>query len=323
MTNDEILKALKACAEPTRLRLLALLQRGDLSVGECVDILDQSQPRLSHHLKSLAQAGLIDRLPEGSWIFYRLSDAPAAANLQTAILSSLDLTQPPYADDRSALEQVRARRAASAARYFSAIAEDWDHLRALHFPSDAIERALLDLAGPRRFSKHIDLGTGTGRMLCLFAPQVSEAEGLDLSHHMLTVARANLARDGISHASVRQGDVCATPFEPQSADLMTIHQVLHFLSEPAAVLREAARLLRPGGQLLIVDFAPHSLDFLREKQGHRRLGIRDSDMQAWCRDLGLSCAPVRRFEPPAGLDQGLCVLIWSITRPALSQERAA
>ncbi|MEO1642918.1 MAG: metalloregulator ArsR/SmtB family transcription factor, partial [Pseudomonadota bacterium] len=280
--NETLLQALKATGEATRLRILALLSHGDLAVGELVDILGQSQPRLSHHLKTLTQAGVITRLPEGSWVFYRLSREEPVQSLLSTLLDTLDTSLPPYANDAAALKKVRHSRTATADSYFASVADDWDRIRSLHFPTDALEAALLDSASPGPFQKHIDLGTGTGRMINLFAARTRDAEGLDISHHMLTVARANLAASGRTSASVRQGDVTATPFDNNSADLVTIHQVLHFLDDPSAVITEAARILKPGGQLLIVDFAPHTLDFLRDKQGHRRLGIRESDMTDWC-----------------------------------------
>jgi ArsR family transcriptional regulator len=321
--NDLLTKALKASGEPTRLRILALLHQGDLSVGELVDILGQSQPRLSHHLKTLTQAGLVERLPEGSWVYYRTARHGQASRLLATIFNCLDTASEPFAADRIALTKVRGTRAQSAEAYFSSIADDWDNIRSLHFPTAAIETALLDITNKGPFEKQIDLGTGTGRMLTLFAPRVKDAEGLDISHHMLTVARANLARSGVAHARVRQGDVTATPFEDATADLVTIHQVLHFMDDPSAVIHEACRLLKPGGELVIIDFATHELDFLREKQGHKRLGIRNADMEAWCADAGLTVSPPHRIDPPETLEQGLSVLIWKAIRPSSIKDAVA
>lgn len=322
-TPDQLVDALKAAGEPTRLRILALLQRGDLAVGELVQILDQSQPRLSHHLKTLTMAGLVERLPEGSWVFYRAQSKGWARRVLEAVFAELDLDASPFADDVEALQQVRQTRAHSAEAYFSEIAEDWDRLRALYYPEAAIEQAILDQVKNERFERIVDLGTGTGRMLSLLAPFAAEAEGLDLSHNMLTVARANLNRGEIRNARVRQGDVTATPFESASADLVIVHQVLHYLEQPEDLVAEAARILTPGGRLLVVDFAPHDLDFLRETQGHRRLGIREEDMADWAGQAGLALQAPQKFDPPASLDQGLSVLIWTATRPANQQEAAA
>ena len=320
---DTLVDALKAAGEPTRLRILALLRRGDLAVGELVQILDQSQPRLSHHLKTLTNANLVERLPEGSWVFYRARSKNWAGRLLDSLFSELDLTAAPFHDDADALQTVRSARAQSAETYFSEIADSWDRLRALHYPESDIETAILNQINGQSFDRIVDLGTGTGRMLTLLAPHAKEAEGLDLSHHMLTVARANLNRAEVRNARVRQGDVSNTPFETNSADLVIVHQVLHYLEQPETVISEAARILRPGGQLLVVDFAPHDLEFLRETQGHRRLGVREDDMKEWADAAGLALQTPLRFDPPASLDQGLSVLIWTATRPANQQENAA
>ena len=321
--SDLLVDALKAAGEPTRLRILALLRRGDLSVGELVQILDQSQPRLSHHLKTLTNAGLVERLPEGSWVFYRAKTKGWAGRILNAVFSEIELEEDPFREDYVALIQVRQARAQSAETYFSEIAENWDRLRALHYPETEIEEALLATIEGEAFDRVVDLGTGTGRMLTLLAPFAREAEGLDLSHHMLTVARANLNRAEVRNARVRQGDATQTPFEDASADLVMVHQVLHYLEQPEDVISEASRILKPGGQLLVIDFAPHDLEFLRESQGHRRLGIREEDLTAWADAAGFALQEPQRFDPPASLDQGLSVLIWSARRPANQQEAAA
>lgn len=322
-SSDTLVDALKAAGEPTRLRILALLRQGDLAVGELVQILGQSQPRLSHHLKTLTTANLVERLPEGSWVFYRAANKGWPQRLLDSIFAEVDQTGDDYARDHAELINVRSARVSAANAYFEAVAEDWDQIRALHFPNEAIEQALLKVARPGPLHRIVDLGTGTGRMLALFAPRASEAEGLDLSHQMLTVARANLAKAGITNARVRQGDVATTPFETDSAELVIIHQLLHYIEDPATVLTEAGRILRPGGQLLIVDFAPHTLDFLRNDHGHRRLGLRQDDMQEWARAAGLSLDKPQRFDPPETLEQGISVLIWSGTLQSSKQEAAA
>lgn len=318
-----IVDALKAAGEPTRFRILALVRQGDLAVGELVQILDQSQPRLSHHLKNLTQAGLVERLPEGSWVFYRAARTGWAARILDALFQELDMTQGAFASDIEALTTVRRSRSEAASTYFSNIAQDWDLIRNQHYPTADIESALLDAAGTGPFERVIDLGTGTGRMLSLFAPLAKDAEGLDQSHQMLTVARSNLAKTGATNASVRQGDVAATPFDTASADLVIIHQVLHYMEDPASAISEASRLLRPGGKLLIVDFAPHTLDFLRSEHGHHRLGIRDQDIHAWSTAADLALEDPIRFDPPEDLEQGLAVNLWAAVRPASQQEVAA
>jgi len=305
-----LIDALKAAGEPTRMRILVLLRQGELSVGELVDILDQSQPRLSHHLKTLTQAGLVQRFPEGAWVFYRLCRSGPGRNLLEAFFSELEILHTPYEQDQAALQAVRSARAVSAEQHFAEIAESWDRLRGLHYPEDEIEQAMLDAAKDRQYHRMIDLGTGTGRMLTLFSAQTAEAEGLDFSHQMLTIARANLAEAGITHAHVRHGRVEAPPFRDASADLVILHQVLHYLDQPAEAIRQAARLLAPGGQLFIVDFAAHELEFLRETEGHSRLGFRQSDMQEWLQVSGMKINICRSFAPPEALEAGLEVNFW-------------
>ncbi len=320
---NTMVEILRAAGEPTRLRILALLRRGELAVGELVQILRQSQPRLSHHLKALANAGLVERLPEGAWVFYRLPTSECVRGLLDAFFSAMDLGAGDFARDDAQLRVIRTARSAAAEAYFGSVADTWDTVRSLHYPNEAIEAALLDAAGPGTFDHLVDIGTGTGRMLALFSPHVRRADGIDLSHQMLTVARANLARDRIDNAHVRQGEASATPFDDESADLVIVHQVLHFVDEPARVVAEAARILRPGGRLLIVDFAPHDLEFLRQAHGHRRLGVRHDAMAEWMETAGLTIAEPRRFDPPNSKQDGLAVLIWRSERPALEQEKAA
>ncbi len=324
---EDTVARLRAAGEPTRLRILALLRRGDLAVGELVQILGLSQPRLSHQLKVLANAGLVTRLPEGAWVFYRARRDGPAGELIDLVLSQADLTIGAFARDAAQLSAIEASRASAAAAYFDHVAHTWDAIRALHYPEQAIETALLESAGPGPFGQVIDIGTGTGRMLTLFAPLALRAEGLDLSHQMLTVARDNLARARVPNAAVRQGDACATPFEDASADLVIVHQVLHYIDRPAQVLREAGRILKPGGKLLIVDFAPHDLEFLRAEHGHRRLGVAEEALTDWARGTGLAPRLEHRFDPPDATRDGLSVVIWSAHKPgstpALVEEAAA
>lgn len=319
----DIIDCLRAAGEPTRLRILALVRQRDLSVGELVQVLGQSQPRLSHHLKALTAAGLVERLPEGSFVFYRAASQGTGKTFLDGLFEQLSKDEPDFVRDTERLEEVSAARAISAEAYFSGIADTWDRLRALHYPNDLIETAVMKLAGPGPFERVLDLGTGTGRMLSLFAPMAQEAEGIDLSHQMLTVARANLERQGVFEARVRQGNVTALPFEDGSADLIVIHQVLHYMDAPNRAIAEASRVLRPGGQVLIVDFAPHNLEFLRSEHGHHRLGLSHDAMSAWVSDSGLEMIKQQSFDPPADAEDGLTVNIWKAVKPANIAENAA
>lgn len=318
---DTYLDMLRACGEATRLRVLALLSRGELSVGEMVQALGQSQPRLSHHLKILAQAGIVERLPEGAWVFYRWAQSGPARRLLDHLFDELDLESPDLVEDRQQLDAIRAHRQATASAHFDELAKDWDRVRALHSPNEAIEAELLALVAGRRFESMVDIGTGTGRLLSIFAPQVGDAEGLDFSHDMLTVARAMIAREGLSHVRVRHGEAETLPYEDGSKDLVTIHQVLHFLDDPELAIAEIARILKPGGTVLMVDFAPHSLEFLRDQHGHRRLGIQPERLAQWSSDYGLELEAPRTLAAPA--ETGLTVMICRATKFVHAQDNAA
>ena len=320
---DGLLERLRAAGEPTRLRLLALLRYQDLSVGELVQVLEQSQPRLSHHLKALSEAGLAERLPEGAFVFYRAARSGSGKELLDALFNALGADVPEIEADLERLRMVMAGRAASAEAYFSSIAETWDAVRGLHYPNEAIETALLNLAGAGPFNRMIDFGTGTGRMLALFAPLAAEAEGIDFSHRMLTVARANLESANARNARVRFGNVTAVPFADASADLVIIHQVLHFLDTPADAIAEAGRVLVPGGRLLVIDFAPHDLEFLRTEHGHHRLGVRHDALASWASKAGLILEAPQSFAPPENGAPGLTVNIWRALKPASAREKAA
>ncbi len=301
---------LKAVAEPTRLRIVSLLSRGDLTVTDITEILNQSQPRVSRHLKLLLEAGLIDRYQEGSWAFFTLAETDGARDFAKSLVAAIDSTDSTIARDIERLDAVRQRRHERAADYFSANAKSWDEMRSLHAPDDAVEKALLELVGNHPFQSMLDIGTGTGRMLEVFAPLYVRATGIDLSRDMLAIARANLESSDIAHAQVRQGDIYAPPVERDSFDLVTMHQVLHFLEDPAAAIREAARALRPSGRLIVVDFAPHHLEFLRDEHAHYRLGISDEQIADWFGQCDLELEAVREIAPAKNEDGKLTVKIW-------------
>ncbi len=243
---DTAIAALKAAGEVTRLRILALLGQAELTVKDLTAILGQSQPRISRHLKLLAEAGLIDRHPEGAWVFYRLTDQGLARRFAGELLGLIDAGDPILARDREYLTAVKQEHAETAGRYFAAHAGEWDSIRALHVAEAAVEAAMTTAVGERPFESLLDLGTGTGRLLELFAPLYNRAIGIDASADMLHVARANLDRAGIANAQVRLGDIQHLPFQRNSFDLVTVHQVLHYLNDPERAIAEAARVLQAG-----------------------------------------------------------------------------
>ncbi|HMN86303.1 MAG TPA: metalloregulator ArsR/SmtB family transcription factor [Bauldia sp.] len=305
---DSMIAALKAVGEATRLRVLALLSRGELTVKDMTAILGQSQPRISRHLKLLTDAGVIERYAEGAWAFYRLSDAAAARHLVGELLRLADPADPVLSRDAERLGEIKREHADAARRYFAENAAGWDGIRALHVSEGDVEAAMLAALGARRFDSLLDLGTGTGRMLELFAPLFARAVGVDASPAMLAVARANLDRAGIANVQIRLGDIYNLPLPRDSFDVVTVHQVLHYLDDPERALAEAARVLRPGGRLLVVDFAPHDLEFLREKHAHRRLGFPQEGVRQWMEAAGL--AVDRAVDLPAGDRDKLKVTLW-------------
>ena len=295
LNMESLLVGLKSAGEPTRLRLLALLSKAELTVTELTQILGQSQPRVSRHLKLLCSAGLLDRFSEGTWAFFRLAERGEAARLGRTLIDLLPTDDDTLSRDLARLDAVKRARAEEAAAYFRAVAADWHQIRSLHVPEDQVEAAIDRLIGPDGIGEIIDIGTGTGRILELLGNRIERGLGIDLSHEMLSIARANLERAGLAHCQVRQGDMYNLPLMNGSVDLSVIHQVLHYADDPAAAIAEAARVLRPGGRLLIVDFATHDREELRTEHAHRRLGFSDQEVDDWCRRAGLTPEPAQHL----------------------------
>ena len=320
MSRPQALAGLRAAGEATRLRILALLAGGELNVKDLTQILGQSQPRISRHLKLMADAGLIKRFREGSWVFFRLADSGAEAALAQAIVESLDQTDLTLARDRARASAVQKARAEAAQAYFKTHAGEWDKIRTLHVAEKDVEAAMDEALGEGPFNLLVDLGTGTGRILELFGARASRSLGFDLNHAMLAYARMKLERAGLGHAQVRHGDLYNVPLPDGAADAVVLHQVLHFLDDPAAAVAEAARLLAPDGKLLVVDFAPHELEFLREQSAHRRLGFARDQLGRLFESAGLKLERFRELKPePAG--GKLTVSLWLGQKPAISGKK--
>lgn len=311
---EQVLAALRAAGEETRLRLLALCARADLTVSDLTRILGQSQPRISRHLKVMCESGLLTRLREGSWVFYRLAlDGPAAETARQ-IVALLPEDDPVLARDRARMTSVQDERADTAAIYFRDNAAQWDAIRSLHVDDAEVERALsrvLQTEGGGSLGDLVDVGTGTGRILTLLGPKAERAVGIDQSREMLAVARAALDAADLRNCLVRLGDMYALPLDDESADVVIIHMVLHFAERPAAAVTEAARLLRPGGRLAIVDFAPHDQEILREQHSHRRLGFARDEVADWCVQAGLTMTDTLSLP-----GKPLTVNLWLAERPA-------
>ncbi len=304
-----LLNALKAAAEPTRLRLLALCAHGELTVTELTQILGQSQPRVSRHLKLLCEAGLLERFREGIWAYYRLAERGAVAELARTLVDAIPDEDGGLTLDLERLDLIKQGRREAADRYFSENAARWHEIRGLHVPEREVEEALLSLLPESGISDLLDVGTGTGRILELFGPRIAHGLGVDASREMLAVARVNLEQAGLRHCQVRLGDMYQLALPGQSQDAVIFHQVLHYAEEPATAIAEAARVLRPGGIMLVVDFARHELEYLREQQAHRRLGFTDEEVRGWLVRAGLAPEPVRTLP-----GDPLTVCIWRAVR---------
>jgi ubiquinone/menaquinone biosynthesis C-methylase UbiE len=308
----------QALADPTRLRVVALLRAMELSVGELAQVLGQSQPRVSRHLKILADAGVLERRKEGSWVFLALA-GPGRVEPMFALIDAWadPATLALFAADSARTETIRVERAEAANRYFASHAEVWDQIRSLHVAESEVEKAIGAALPGRLLGRLVDVGTGTGRMIELFAPRAAEAIGIDRSSDMLRLARAKLEAAGIQ-SSLRQGDMYALPLADGAADSVIIHQVLHYAHSPAAAIAEAARVLSPGGTLLVVDFAAHEREELRVTDAHIRLGFEDEVMAAWFAAADLEVDHVQHLEGGE-----LTVTLWRGIKAPLRQRRAA
>jgi ArsR family transcriptional regulator len=321
LSAGQAVEVMRAAGEPSRLRILALLAREELAVLELCRVLDQSQPRVSRHLKVLADAGLVARFPDGAWVFYRLTGGGSAGELAAQVLAAIDPADEALQRDAERLSAVWAERAADAGEYFARNAARWDEIRSLYVSDADVEAAILAAAGPGPFRRLVDLGSGTGRMLTLLGPQAEAALGLDLSQQMLNLARNRVTEAGLAGCELRHGDIFSTRLPDGSADLVVVHQVLHYLADPAAAVKEAGRIVSGGGRLIIADFAPHGLEFLREQHQHRRLGFSEPEMGRWLEEAGLG--KVRVTALPPARKQGLTVKIWTAERDRERQRSAA
>ena len=301
----------RSLADPTRLRILTLLRAMELSVGELAQVLGQSQPRVSRHVRILIECGLAERRKEGSWVFLSLGSRERVEPVFDLLDSwtEIDGEDAWAIADAARLAAVRADRAAAAERYFAAHAKDWDEIRSLHIAESEVEAAIARALGDRPVGRLIDIGTGTGRMIELFGRGADSALGVDRSPEMLRLARVKLAQAGLE-AELRQGDMYALALPAASADTVIIHQVLHYAQQPSAAVAEAARLLAPRGRLLIVDFAPHEREELRSRDAHARLGFADESVLGYMEEAGLEGRVVERLEGGE-----LTVTIWAGERP--------
>ena len=298
----------QALSDPVRIRILYLLQQMELSVGELAQTLAQGQPKISKHLKVLIDCGLVDRRKEGNWVFLRLGVPPLVDPLFTLLdrWAEVHARNPWLAADATRLTAINAERSAEAAAYFAAHAAEWDRLRALHVATEDVDAAILRAIGDHPLGQLVDIGTGTGTMIHLLAGRAEYVIGIDRSPEMLRFGRAKLLQDGVTNAELRQGDMNALDLPSGSANTVILHQVLHYAHRPAAVIAEAARILKPTGKLIVVDVASHDREELRREHAHVRLGFADNEVLEFMRAAHLNG---RVAEQLAG--STLTVTLWS------------
>lgn len=316
---DTLLVGLRAAGEHTRLRILALCARGELSVSELVRILGQSQPRVSRHLKLMVEAGLLERMPEGAQVYFRLTDHGDSARLARALASLIPETDSGLLRDYSRLQQVRDERAQRAQNFFQTVAESWDSIRSLHVSVEQVEAKLLEIVGDEPVGDLLDIGTGTARVLEILAPHAEKGVGIDLNSDMLAVARSNIERKGLSNVHVRQGDMYNLPLGDNSVDLAVVHMVLHYSDHPLELFHEASRVLRPNGRLIVIDFAAHTEEELRSQYNHFRLGFSDPEIRQCFKTAGFKAGA--RIEQLVG--DPLTVKFWQGRRQQRTRELLA
>ncbi|HSR73183.1 MAG TPA: metalloregulator ArsR/SmtB family transcription factor [Kiloniellales bacterium] len=312
---DELLQGLRAAAEGTRLRILGLCAHSELSVSELCEILGQSQPRVSRHLKLLVEAGLLERHQEGSWAYYHLADNGAtgrsAAQLGRILVDLMPDKDPVHALDLERLQALKEAWAVKAAAYFKRNAANWERIQALHVDQARVDEALKSVLLQEPVRDLLDIGTGTGHVLELFGEAVESAVGIDLSRDMLIVARSNLWRKGLRNCLVRQADMMKLPYPAARFDAVTLHMVLHYAEDPAQAIAESTRVLKPGGRLVVADFVEHDHVELREEHAHRWLGFSDQRIENLFHRAGLVA------DKPQRLTGGpLTVCLWSGRRAA-------
>lgn len=315
---EDLLIALRAAGESTRLRILAVLARSELTVGELCKVLGQTQPRVSRHLRLLCEAGLLDRNAQGTSAFYRPARTGRGRELFDAIMPLVDEADAGLSGDLRRLAAIRSERAEIAAAYFEAVANDWDRMRTRHVADAEVELAMVAAVEDLQVGQMVDVGTGTGRVLEVFADHIDQGIGVDLSQKMLAIARSRLDQLGHRHCSVRQGNAYDLGLDAGSVDVAVLHHVLHYLDDPASSIAEAARTLRPGGRLLIVDFGPHGEESMRTDYAHHWLGFADTEVNHWCAEVGLVDIRTEHLtladENGNVAEDGLTVTLWVATQ---------
>jgi SAM-dependent methyltransferase len=289
MYLEDSVNSLKAASDPTRLRLLALLAAGEATVGELRAVLEQSQPRVSRHLRILSEGGLADRFRDGHSVYYRVPADPSARAFVSVLLGRMDANEPTISADRDKMAHVRRTRARKAwSGKDVLLASGRSQIPGLATEGD-LAVALAEIPG--ELGDLLDVGSGTGAVLCHLASRAREATGVDISPAMRVVARTRIREAGISNCTLRQGDMFALPFATNSFDTVLLDQVLTLAEKPRLALKEASRVLRPDGRLLVLDrFGPVRASL---EQGHGLGGLAENQLAVMLAEVGLRSSPRR------------------------------
>jgi ArsR family transcriptional regulator len=297
---SNVLKSLRSLADPTRLRIIALLERDELSVNELQQITRMGQSRISTHLGQLQEADLIQSRREGKRTFYKLNpsaDALAREFVQLAIRSAKEM--PERSADQVNLKRILGRRDEQAQLFFDQIAGRFDRSYGPGRSWQAFGQMLLRVIPPLVVA---DLGAGEGLLSELLARRARKVIAVDNSEKIVAFGAAKAKKNGIKNLEFRLGDLEEPPIEPQSVDLVILSQALHHAKNPAQAIAAAHRILRPGGQMMILDLLQHSFDKARELYGDTWLGFPESDLHHWLEAAGFKKIEIsvvaREDQPP-------------------------
>ncbi len=293
------LKSLRALSDQTRLRIVALLEKEELSVNELQEITRLGQSRISTHLGLLADCALVKSRREGKRTFYRLNpeaDAVAGEFIQLAIRGAKELAE--HSGDQINLKRILARRKEQAQVYFNQVAGRFDRVYGPGRSWEAFGHLLLRILPPLVVA---DLGAGEGLLSELLARRCKKVVAVDNSEKIVAFGAAKAKKNGLKNLEFRQGDLQNPPIETNSVDLVILSQALHHAEDPASALASAAKLLKPHGQILILDLLEHKFEKAQQLDGDRWLGFAESDLHRWLEAVGfkkIEISIVAREEQP-------------------------
>jgi len=300
LVMSSTLKSLRALSDPTRLRIVALLEREELSVNELQEVTRMGQSRISTHLGLLQESSLVQSRREGKRTFYRLNPHPDGTGrefIQLAIRGAQEL--PEFAGDQINLKRILARRREQAQVYFNQVAGRFDRVYGPGRSWQAFGHLLLRVLPPLVVA---DLGAGEGLLSELLARRCKKVIAVDNSEKIVAFGAAKAKKNGLKNLEFRLGDLQDPPIEANSVDLVVLSQALHHAEEPANTIASAYRILRSGGQVMILDLLKHNFEKAHESYGDRWLGFAESDLQRWLEDAGFKKIEIsvvaREDQPP-------------------------